>query len=55
MHKGTNDGTHEHTAATTEAVEEAHLSEAHILDALRRFNNDHAERLRRIRQRLDQA
>jgi transketolase len=38
-----------------EVIEEAHLDQAHILDALARFAADRPERLRRLRERLDEA
>jgi hypothetical protein len=36
-----------------EVIEEAHLDEAHILDALERFAASRPERRRRIREMLD--
>jgi hypothetical protein len=38
-----------------EVIEEAHLDEAHILPALERFAADRPDRLRRIREMLDDA
>jgi len=36
-------------------IEEAHLDEDHILKALERFAADRPQRLRRLRERLDDA
>ena len=33
-----------------EVIEEAHLDEAHILSALKRFADERADRLRRLRE-----
>ena len=41
--------------SVAEVIEEAHLDQAHILDALARFAADRPERLRRLRERLDEA
>jgi transketolase len=41
--------------SVAEVIEEAHLDQAHILDALGRFAADRSERLRRLRERLDDA
>jgi transketolase len=41
--------------SVAEVIEEAHLDEPHILDALRRFAADRTQRLRRIREQLDDA
>jgi len=41
--------------SVAEVIEEAHLDQAHILDALARFSSDRPERLRRLRERLDGA
>jgi transketolase len=41
--------------SVAEVIEEAHLDEAHILAALERFAASRAERLRRIREMLDDA
>ena len=38
-----------------EVIDEAHLDEAHILDAIERFAAERADRLRRIREMLDGA
>jgi transketolase len=38
-----------------EVIEEAHLDEAHILAALERFAAERPERLRRLREQLDEA
>jgi transketolase len=38
-----------------EVIEEAHLDEAHILAALERFAGERTERLRRLREQLDEA
>jgi transketolase len=41
--------------SVAEVIEEAHLDDGHILAALERFAADRAGRLRRLRQRLDDA
>jgi transketolase len=41
--------------SVAEVIEEAHLDEAHILTALERFAAERADRLRRLRERLDGA
>ncbi|HEX3924415.1 MAG TPA: hypothetical protein VHY31_19175, partial [Streptosporangiaceae bacterium] len=41
--------------SVAEVIEEAHLDDGHILTALERFTADRAGRLRRLRQRLDDA
>jgi transketolase len=41
--------------SVAEVIEEAHLDDGHILTALERFAADRAGRLRRLRQRLDDA
>ena len=41
--------------SVAEVIEEAHLDDGHILTALERFAADRASRLRRLRQRLDDA
>jgi len=41
--------------SVAEVIQEAHLDQAHILDALERFAASRAERLRRIRELLDDA
>jgi transketolase len=39
--------------SVAEVIEEAHLDEAHILAALKRFADERAERLRRLRELVD--
>jgi transketolase len=41
--------------SVAEVIEEAHLDEHHILGALERFAADRPQRLRRLRERLDDA
>jgi transketolase len=41
--------------SVAEVIEEAHLDEDHILKALERFAADRPQRLRRLRERLDDA
>ena len=41
--------------SVAEVIEEAHLDEDHILKALERFAADRSRRLRRLRERLDDA
>jgi transketolase len=38
-----------------EVIEEAHLDEAHIVEAIERFARERPDRLRRLRERLDAA
>jgi transketolase len=39
--------------SVAEVIEEAHLDEAHILAALKRFADERADRLRRLRELVD--
>jgi transketolase len=41
--------------SVAEVIEEAHLDEAHILPALERFAGERTERLRLLREQLDEV